>query len=420
MTFEAVVGTVRDLYTSQGIKTVVDHLGTLSEKDLGTRILECRCLEEAGEIESAESTYFDVLETHTGLGIPCPLGLLHYLGFVTRVRGLDDALAFLDDLIMAESEHVTPELFPAIAIGLIWPMSTETRERRLSVASDVFRRGLNRLRGQKRIDLLVAFASFLGLAGNELKLAQLELSSSSGTSATVWKKWEEILLEFNADLSTIKNMHHIFKKSLGKKEQLVEDVSGVVTLSDHPEAAVDSWLLTGTDSEKIIKVVMEKFRIGRDIWAPSSVLESVLGAPSKCGTFGEGEGEELVDGGIETTNHVYRPDVTQMLKFSPVEDMERKAEIPTVLKNLLALLPERTLKHANTQYIAEQCVRLLVSITMPPKLVTEETYANADKRARAAYELKFVKQVPAMAPTVAVAKEKPEEDATQRVKKEQY
>jgi hypothetical protein len=53
-------------------------------------------------------------------------------------------------------------------------------------------------------------------------------------------------------------------------------------------------------------------------------------------------------------------------------------------------------------------------------MVTEETYANADKRARAAYEMKYVKQVPTVSAPVVMPKDKQEEEAVSRVKKEQY
>ena len=417
MTLETVVATVKQ---QQDYESVVAYLQCLKETDASVKLLEARVMEEKGDVASAEGVYMDILETQTGLGNPYPLGLLHYMGFIARTRSLEESIIFLDDLILAESEHVTPELFPAVALGLVWQSPDLSDASRLQVTCDVFRKGLQRLRGQKKLELVVSFASFLALAANQLKLAQLELSGTSTSSPMVWKKWQEILLEFNSDLSTVKSMQKMFKVGNDtKRDQLVEDVSGVVTLSDHPDAAVESWLLNN-ENEKVIKSIMDKFRIGPDMWTPSSVLESVLGEPHRAGLLGEGEEEEIVDGGVEPTNHIYRPDVTQMLKYSPAEDMERKAEIPTVLRNLVALLPERTLKHANTQYMAEQCVRLLVSITMPPRMVTEETYANADKRARAAYEMKYVKQVPQVSAPVVMPKDKQEEDASQRVKKEQY
>jgi hypothetical protein len=419
MTLESIIASVQQ---KPDFESVLSFLQSQKEADASVKLLECRVLEEKGDLESAEGSYMDILETQTGSGDPYPLGLLHYLAFIARTRSLDESINFLDDLVLAESEHVTPELFPAVALGLVWQSTGLADEARLYLTCEVFRKGLQRLKGQKRLELVVSFASFLALAANQLKLAQLELSGTSTSSPMVWKKWEEILLEFNADLSTVKSMQKMFKRKDGseaKKDHLVEDVSGVITLSDHPEAAVESWLLNN-ENENIIKSIMDKFRIGPDMWPPSSVLESVLGEPHRAGLFGEGEVEEVVDGGIEPTNHIYRPDVTQMLKYSPAEDMERKAEIPTAVRNLVALLPERTLKHANTQYMAEQCVRLLVSITMPPRMVTEETYANADKRARAAYEMKYVKQVPTVSAPVVMPKDKQEEEAVSRVKKEQY
>lgn len=420
-TFDEILRIAQKEFKHGGIESTLKYLKSVPEpRDLSISLLECRCLEESRDHDAAEACYLEILEAHTGMGTPCPLGLLHYLGFIARTRGLAEALSFLDDLITAESEHVSADVFPAVAIGIVWPAPNESRESRLDLAANVFKKGLTRVKGTKRTELIVSLSSFLAFTANQLKLAQLELSAAP--SGAIARKWEEILLDFNADLGTIKSMNSIFnRKDVQKKENLVEDVSGVMTLSDHPEAVTDSWLLPSGTSEKIIKSIMDKFRIGRDMYAPSTVLEAVMGDPSKSGLSADGDKEELQDGGIDITNHIYRPDVTKMLKYSPAEDMDRKAEIPPALRNLLALLPDRTLKHANTQYIAEQCVRLLVSITMPPRLFTEEQYDKADKRAKASYELKFVKQV--SAPVVAhvvMPKQKGETESAQRVKKEQY
>jgi hypothetical protein len=419
MTFDAIVAETQNRFKAGGFPAALEYLST-QPRELPIQLLQCRCLEDSQNLDAAESMYLEILETHTGMGTACPLGLLHYLGFIARTRSLEDALSFLDDLVLAESEHVTPDVFPAVAVGIVWQSPHLSAEDRLEQAVNVFKRGLGKSKGSKRTELIVSLSSFLAFSGNQLKLAQLELSA--GPTHSVARRWEEILLEFNADIDTIKSMNKIFesKRDGNKSEQLVEDVSGVMTLSDHPESASDSWLIP--KNEKVIKSVMDKFRIGNDMYAPSSVLEAVIGEPEKSGQLDDTDKDELMDGGVDATNHFFRPDVTKMLKYFPAEDMERKAEIPTVLRNLLALLPDRTLKHANTQYIAEQCVRLLVSITMPPRLITEEQYDRADKRARAAYELKYVKQVPTAITTTApvVLTKKPEEEAAQRVKKEQY
>ena len=409
------VQTLQSHYAQGGLPSALQYLASMSEKDLLLQLVERRCLEDNGQLEEAENAYLELLETFSGLGTPCPLGLFHYLSFIHRCRGVSDALSFFDDMYVAESEHITAELYPAVATSIAWN-SDASRDERLERASEIFRKGLARSKGTKRTELLTKFAEFLAFSANELKQAQLELSSAA--IAAVWRQWESILIEFNADVATINNMNRIFRTATeSKKNQLVEDVSGIVTISDLPDAAVESWLLSSElTGEKVIKSIMDKFRLDA-MFPATSVLEAVLGQPERCGLITDEAEEDLRDGGMDTTNHVFRPDVTKMLKYSPHDEMERKVEIPKTLRNLIALLPARALRHANTQYVAEQCVRLLVSITMPPRAITEDAYANADKRARAIYEQKYVKQMPVVA--APVLKDKAEEDTSaQRVKEE--
>ena len=96
--------------------------------------------------------------------------------------------------------------------------------------------------------------------------------------------------------------------------------------------------------------------------------------------------------------------------------------LPSALKNLISLLPSNhALKCANTQYIADQCIRLLVSVNLPIR--SEELFATVDKRTRAAYEQKYARAVPtssaptkvATAPSVLMTKE----PAVAKVKKEE-
>lgn len=403
-----------------------EAISSVEEKDLFLRLVEARLAEESRNLESAESLYMDILESFASVGAPCPLGLLHFLGFVSRTQGTDASLSLFDDLYLAESEHLTPELYPAVAVRIAWSDSSKSKLDRLNSATEVFRKGLARLKGSRKAHLIIQFSEFLALNANELKQSQLELSNAiafTGSDA-VWKKWEDILVEFNADLDTIKGMFSMRKggeSNSNNQHHLVEDLGGIVTLSDKPsESAAESWLLNKYDEyEKVIKTITDKLRID-SIWPQSAVLESVLGMPEKNGALTGEEEEDLRDGGIEPTNHVYRPDVTKMLKFVPQDEVERKVQISNVLKNFIALLPTRPLRHANAQYVAEQCVRLMVSITLPPRVVTEEIYANVDKRTKASYEQKYVRHVQVAAVPVLATKEKDKEEETaQRVKKEE-
>jgi len=424
---ESAFKTAQSRFAQKDFQGAIEAIASVEEKDLFLRLVEARLAEETQELDKAESLYMDILESFSSVGAPCPLGLLHYLGFVARSRGgVEAALSLFDDLYLAESEHVTPELYPAIATAIAWNAPGDvSKTERLNRASDVFRKGLLRLKGSRKAQLVVHLAEFLALSANELKQAQLELSNSISftKSDSVWRKWEQILVEFNADLATIKGMHAMrtgLTRTSKHSEQLVEDLGGIVTLSDQPDEAPDSWLLnTFDENEKVIKTISDKLRID-SIWPESSVLETVLGMPEKAGVVTEEEEEDLRDGGTEPTNHVYRPDVTKMLRFVPQDEMDRKVEVPQVVKNFITLLPSRNLRHANAQYIAEQCVRLLVSVTLPPRAVTEETYANVDKRTKTSYEQKYVRHIPvAVAPVLATKEKEKEEESAQKVKKEE-
>lgn len=412
-------------YKSGNPETALSMLfrGECDSSTLIARLIGCRYLENLGRIEDAENAYSDILESFTQLSIPCPLGLFHYLLFIARNRSVEESLSFFNDLFFSESDHLTYELYGSIAIEVAWKMSIGSSAERLERSVEIFRKGLSRVSGtSKRSDMIVSLANFLAFAANKLKLAELELSrylsSEAGTSKSasgVWETWEKILLEFNSDLDTIKAMYKMKETVSGKKltedRQGVEDaVTGIVTLSDFPQQTVESWLLqlAENSSGPAIHTLMQKLTIGNELVPDSAVLESVLGTRELITE----EQEEIRDGGSEPTNHVYRPDTSKMLKYNPHDFAEKRVDVaglPSALKNLIALLPSNhALKCANTQYIADQCIRLLVSVNLPIR--SEELLTTVDKRTRAAYEQKYARATPAKvaavaAPAVLIAKE---------------
>jgi hypothetical protein len=90
---------------------------------------------------------------------------------------MEESLAFFDDLILSESEHITREIFPAVAIGIVWYTPSEAIDQavRLEIAADIFRKGLASLKGtggvlkKQRIEMMTGFANFVAYCGNELK-----------------------------------------------------------------------------------------------------------------------------------------------------------------------------------------------------------------------------------------------------------
>ncbi len=58
------------------------------------------------ELTSAENQYITLLDTLSKSHSPSPLTLIHYLDFVRRTRGLDEALYLYEDLLAAESDLI--------------------------------------------------------------------------------------------------------------------------------------------------------------------------------------------------------------------------------------------------------------------------------------------------------------------------
>jgi hypothetical protein len=397
----------------------ISILQTSAPTDMFLRLVLSRTLEESGDLDSAEASYFELLENFSSVGRPCPLGLYHYLGFVARTRGPTDALALFDDMLMAESEHVTPDLFPAVAVGIGWKYLQN-----IETVLGLFRKGIAYSKStdskKSTTSLVIELAEFLAFTANELKLAEFELAKHVALSpvSSLFSCWEKILVEFNADLKTLKAMHRMKSVNDPNAQDLVEDATtGIVTLSDFPPPKAQSIIVNLSQNAKniptptpipinaSIQTLTEKI-FSSNLAPSSSVLETFLGP-----NLAMAEAVDLHDGGDGPTNHVYRPDITKMLKFSPWDVVDRSGEvvpIPRQITNLNSMLPTNIpLKCANNQYIADQCIRLLVSISLPSRHVAEEMYANVDKRTRVALETREGRaRPPVAAPTVATPEKK--------------
>lgn len=358
-------------------------LTILSEdrSSLFVRLVECSFLEELGKIDTVEEKYMEMFEFFSSQSEACPLGLLKYLEFIARTRSVEDSLSFFDDMCLAESEHVTPELFPAVALRVSWQgPSTLVR------TMNVFEKGIGS--SKRKEDLVCAYSDFLAMHGNELKLAEFEVSKflSKKSAIKIWKKWEQILIEFNVNAKAVRAMSKL-DKQIDLFEHLDEEMDEAILLEETPQ--IESYLLNsvGEHDALVAESIMGKFTLQNH--APSSnIIELVLGLP-KIGQLTVST-LDLRDGGIGDNNHVFRPDVTKMIRYRPLE-FDNEGEIPVSLLNLANLLPSTPLGHANAQYMADQCVKLLLSIAMPPRLIPDETYANVDKRTKQAIDSRTVK-----------------------------
>ena len=362
-----------------------------SDRGLFSRLIECKFLEELGDLESAESKYMEIFQVWES---PCPLGLLHYLAFLHRTRSVTDSLSFFDDMCIAESEHVTADIFPAVALGIAWG-GAEDVQVRFERTMGIFSKCVS----NRPEEYSAIIADFLAINANFLKLAEFELSKSISFAKNVkkncilWRKWEQILQTFNADCRTIASMSNLeqFEKKKNRPTFYIDE-----ELSAQEDVCFP-YLVNPVgyhDTCLVGESLMNKFKLlGQPNLNPkSSILETVLGL-EKIGQL-TNETLDLRDGGDGPTNHVYRPDVSCMIKYDPHEFLEKPSHaIPECLANLCNLLPQKPLKHANASYMAEQCIRLMLSVTMPSRLITEEAYTNVDKRTRASKIIKIVQPI---------------------------
>jgi hypothetical protein len=402
--------TASELYRCGNVSEALATLQCASGTDLFSRLILARSLEDSRDLDSAEAVYTDLLESFSSVAVPCPLGLLHYLGFISRTRSPAEALTLFDDLHSAESEHVTWDLYTPVALAVAW--HGNPGEDRGDAVMKIFRLGIDKYKGERKIELILNFVEFLSTNSNNLKAAEFELSTATGlkTPKRIWEKWELILFEFNLEISILNKLkdkiqNENLKTKSGNEFIFTEDLSAV-TENRETRKTVESYFL---NSQNDFNQFISKFSINQII-PESAVLEKFLpdtGTPAAPGhadedgdDFGQTDEELFV---------VYRPDLTKLMKFNPFDKFEI---FPKPLHNLLTLLPPKPLRSFNNSYLAEACMRLLVSVQLPPLTVANElTYNMVDRKVREAVARQTMK------PELAIQPKRPEEDG--RVKKEE-
>lgn len=342
---------------------------------------ECYAAEQRGELEIAELMYVKLLYQHSKARKSDGIILIHYLDYIRRMRGLDEAVATLQDLQLAESDQITTDVRLYSVSALKWSHtgSQSSRSQACEELSDICRSS----KGKSSADCSFSVADFLAFSCGNPRSAILETSrlvmnrKISSRNQIVWEMWNTICNEFGGSISANTNKLRTYMSRLAPTPTASdayfkdEAVLFGAELDEHNEI---SWL----DMKPSAYQLSEKYQFCEK--KPESALLEYLVDPSLII-------DDERDGGDSSTNHIYRPDVTKMMRFVPAEDVNRKVEIPRVLRSFAACLPHRGPKGVNATTLAESSLRLLVSISLP-RPVSEEMLANVDRRTRLAVDQK--------------------------------
>jgi hypothetical protein len=335
--------------------------------------------EQGGNIPASEKIYTTSLDEFSKLRKPAPLLLIHYLDFVRRNQGTQEAIFTFEDLITAESDHISPDVKEYVYLTLQWFYSRNMRDRSVQKLT----RSLHECRGKPRTDMVSSVSDFLAFSQGDMVSSVQEIARLLQTHrnayklAHLWDVWDQIILEFGCSLSaTLHQIKRYFdlsksKKHLDPASMREEDIIALLESKRYGKRVL-SWLVVTPAPARI----SHRLRVcGRR--PSSSLLEQFLD-PSKFK-------EDSRDGGEGETNHIYRPDVSKMTKFVPSDDVNRKIEVPKLLRSFIACLPIKQPRSVNISTLAESCLRLLVSISLP-RSVTDDMLVNVDKRARLAID----------------------------------
>ena len=80
-----------------------------------SQLWQCYLEESNGETATVERCFTQLLDLQSKSRVSDGLVLIHYLDFVRRSKGLDDALALFADLVASESDQVTPDVHLYVA-----------------------------------------------------------------------------------------------------------------------------------------------------------------------------------------------------------------------------------------------------------------------------------------------------------------
>ena len=353
-------------------------LSSLSESgpQLAT-LWEAYELEAKGSLESTESVYAAFLDECSRHRLSCPIVLIHFLGFVRRTHGLAAAHEVFTDLLDAESDHITPEVQAFVRICLGWVYASDD-----DAANHVETTLKPTLAPRTAVDITVSDADFIAFSSANFRHGIKHLSRAMYQRPKIcrfscfWESWETLLQESGCDIvSAVYSNRMTLKLSQKSTAQPLSAPSDfIAAVQVDPELTdVDlSWFSALTTASK----ASARFKVG-SIRPQSSLLDNYIDPNISL--------IDDQDGGDGPLNHILRPDVTKMIRFIPSEDVQRRVEVPKVIRSFMTYLPTRGPKSLNPTTLAEGSLRLLVSVGLP-RSMTEEMLANVDRRSRMAID----------------------------------
>ena len=344
-------------------------------------IFDAIVAEARQDVARAETILISILDNQSKTRSSEPAVLIHYLDFIRRNRGVNDSIEFFLDLEASESDHITPEVRCYVALCLAWTYGADRSVKH--AVTPQLERILSKCKGKQSFDLTLCIAEFLGKSEGNLRHSVKTISSFLQKRKMIsrlpqlWDLWESLLNEFGCSMASA--VYHGIKcdENLDSSAPVVEslykeEISSLNIENRNISIFEYSWFALKPSCLR----ASSRFKCSNQL-PQSSLLEYYMDEKLIC--------DDNRDGGEGLTNHVFRPDVTKMIRFVPSEDVQRKVEVPKIVKGFLAYLPFKTPKSVNSTTLAESCLRMLVSISLP-KTTTEEMLGNVDKRARLAVE----------------------------------
>ena len=344
-----------------------------------SQLWQCYLEESNGETATVERCFTQLLDLQSKSRVSDGLVLIHYLDFVRRSKGLDEALALFADLVASESDQVTPDVHLYVASCLQWAFS-DVKNARIKSSTDTLH-VCHSARGKFLTDSTMFAAEFIAFSVGDYRLAVKEAArlllnrKSTARHQTLWDLWERISGEFGFSVSA--------KSRKNKARNLKDDIHSENNNDVYNEGslAVDEQDSLGPE-KSWLDLKPSAFKLSQNFefsgsQPDSALLEHFIDPQQNL--------DDERDGGNGNTNHIFRPDVTRMMRFVPAEDVQRKIDIPRVVRSFMSCLPPRGPRGVNANTLAESSLRLLVSISLP-KPVTDEMIYNVDRRTRLAVE----------------------------------
>ena len=119
---------------------------------------ECHAAEQRGELSTAESQFSQSLDQASRARKRDSLLLIHYIDFIRRHRGIQEAIGLVTDLKLAESEQITADVELFFLSSLRWCYDTSLLDR--STVGGHLTTCARNCRGKGMLDSTICLADF--------------------------------------------------------------------------------------------------------------------------------------------------------------------------------------------------------------------------------------------------------------------